>query len=569
MAGTMRASLGDVVARLDALATYAGPWQPLRDEAQLLAARVKELREREQRLDDLLVVAIVGGSGVGKSTLLNALAGDELAKTSEYRPCTSVPTVYQPPGATLTFEGWDVVTGSALEHLILVDTPDSDTIVREHRERVIEALQQCDLILICGSPEKYLDEATWSLLRPLQRERTLVCVETKAAAEVPSIKDHWIARLKEQGFEIASYFRVSARRSFDRKLRGGQPGLDEFDFDALEQYLRRELTREQVRRIKRSNAAGLLTKSLGRLQERIEARVPELEALQAKLKTLDQETRVATTEVVGRRLFRESHLWTYAIGREMSLRAKGLLGTFFRLTEAIRSLPARLAGWLPWTGRSDTGHQAAALLTEEVLFSEDIRVASDEVHSAFDANRSIVALECAKAGFTFRHDDAGFEAFVKEVERRLASLLRGRARDRVVAWSRRLTSWPLTFLLDAVPVALLAFTGYTVVADFLQGETFGGDELIHTLTVFAIVMGLEIALLSTGVRFAAWSVRRKAAGDLKLALGTGGAAFTAEREAVAEALEHARQITDLTSIASGGAPPAESRERHPAEMDHG
>ncbi len=279
MAGAMRASLGDVVTRLDSLAAYAGPWQPLRDEARLLSERVRELREREQRLDDLLVVAIVGGSGVGKSTLLNALAGDELAKTSEFRPCTSVPTVYQPPGATIKFEGWDVVTGSALEHLILVDTPDSDTIVREHRARVIEALEQCDLILICGSPEKYLDEATWSLLRPLQRERTLVCVETKAQTEVPSIREHWLGRLREQGFEVAEYFHVSARRSFDRKLRGGAPGPDEFDFERLEQYLRRELTREQVSRIKRSNAAGLLTKSLGRLTERIAARAPELEAL--------------------------------------------------------------------------------------------------------------------------------------------------------------------------------------------------------------------------------------------------------------------------------------------------
>jgi hypothetical protein len=308
-----------------------------------------------------------------------------------------------------------------------------------------------------------------------------------------------------------------------------------------------------VRRIKRSNAAGLLTKSLGRLNERIAARAPELEKLDARIKELDKETRAAASDVVGRRLFRESHLWTFAIGREMSLRSKGLLGTFFRLAEAIRSLPARLAGWLPWTGRSDTGHQAAALLTEEVLFSQDIRVASDEVRSAYDANRSVVALECAKAGFGFVHDDAGFAAFVREIESRLAGLLRGRARDRVVAWSRRFTSWPLTLLLDAVPVALIGFTGYRVVTDFFQGQTFGTDDLIHTLTVFAIVVGVEVAALSFAVRVAAWSIRRKAASDLKIALGAGNAAFAHEREAVEEALEHARRIAELTAAASGRA----------------
>jgi len=30
---------------------------------------------------------------------------------------------------------------------------------------------------------------------------------------------------------------------------------------------------------------------------------------------------------VSERLFLESHLWTYALGREMSLRAKGLVGS--------------------------------------------------------------------------------------------------------------------------------------------------------------------------------------------------------------------------------------------------
>src|SRR5688572_5058616 len=96
-------SLTDLFQRLEVFAGYSGPWAPLRQEAPLLQARLAELREREVRLDDLLVVALVGGSGVGKSTLLNALAGDELAKTSEFRPCTSVPTIYHPPGAKLPF----------------------------------------------------------------------------------------------------------------------------------------------------------------------------------------------------------------------------------------------------------------------------------------------------------------------------------------------------------------------------------------------------------------------------------------------------------------------------------
>ncbi|HEX72588.1 MAG TPA: ATP-binding cassette domain-containing protein, partial [Candidatus Hydrogenedentes bacterium] len=144
-----------LVEEIERLAAYDGPWRTLRGEAAALRRAAAELRERMDRLDDVLIVALVGGSGVGKSTLLNAIAGDQIAETSEMRPCTAVPMVYHPPGARFHFdapdaagESWKSVPRSALEHLILIDTPDSDTIVREHREAVIRTLEKCDLIIM-------------------------------------------------------------------------------------------------------------------------------------------------------------------------------------------------------------------------------------------------------------------------------------------------------------------------------------------------------------------------------------------------------------------------------------
>jgi hypothetical protein len=549
-------SLSTILARLDELASYEGPWRPLRDETPLLRTRLAELRERETRLDGLLVVALVGGSGVGKSTFLNALAGDQLAATSEYRPCTSVPAVYQPPGAAFGPEAWNRIYGSALENLIILDTPDSDTIEHEHRDMVIAALSQCDLIMLCGSPDKYLDEATWSLLRPLRDERTMVCIETKADLGTASVREHWLERLKEQGFSITDYFRVSPRRTLDRKLTGRAPADDEFDFPRLEKFLLHELSAEQVRRIKRSNAYGLLAKTLSTLIERVGSRASDLETLREALAACDKDTAKETCAIIGRRIFTEPHLWNFALGKEISLRTKGIVGTLYRVIEALRSLPARMSGWLRWTPYSGAGRQAASLLTKQSLLSDDIDIATPDLRDCYAHHLSELTLKFARAGFDHLDADAGFDTFTESVQKRLASLLRGAARDRVVARARLLTSWPMTLLADALPLAFVGYAGYRIVTSYFEGETLTGDYFLHAGAVLAMLLAAELLVLSTVARFLAWSARSRATRDLRTALLAGGAAYAPERAALDDAIERVLSVESLhRDLAAGRVEP--------------
>lgn len=544
--------LTDILDRLDAIAAYDGPWQTLKAETSLLGTRLTELREREARLDDLLVIALVGGSGVGKSTLLNALAGDELAETSEFRPCTSAPTVYHPPGARLEFPvNWRRVSGSALDALVIVDTPDSDSIVREHRDIVVDVLRQCDLIVVCGDGEKYLDEATWSLLRPLRGERSVVCVETKAS-RADSVRAHWIERLEAQKIDVAGYFRVNSLRSFDRTIAGGEPGGDEYDFPALENFLENELTRERIQRMKRSNAAGLLTKTVSALASKVGAHRDELNELEKELDEADDAMARAAFALVRQQLFAEPHLWAFALGRELNLRAKGLVGTLFRLVESARTLPTRVAAWSPLPGRARAGHRAASIMNNKETLGEGLDLVSPELDRTYAHKRSAVAMRMAEHGFDVSEQEEGYSEFYAGLNAKVGEVLGGSARARLVSRAKTLTSWPVALLCDASPLACLSVSGYIVVKKFFSGELLTASNFLHAFIVLLIILGVELFVLFVSARVAAWSVRRAACNDLRKAFSEGLIAFPHDRRSVRVAREAVTVIINLRSAAHAG-----------------
>ena len=181
------AELGELVDLLDlAVANAAGVAPPADREAAATIAVAQ--RRRRDYLGGAIVVAIAGGTGSGKSSLLNALAGREIASTSAIRPHTNQPMAWAPANdetmrALLRSMGiTQIADNDWMSSVALVDLPDIDSIVDDHRATVEDLLPHVDAVIWVFDPVKYNDPTLHDdFLSPLSGyERQFLFVLNKA-----------------------------------------------------------------------------------------------------------------------------------------------------------------------------------------------------------------------------------------------------------------------------------------------------------------------------------------------------------------------------------------------------
>lgn len=176
------------------------------------------------------LVALLGSTGAGKSSLTNALTATEVAKTGLRRPTTSTTLACvwgdgDEVAASTPLLDWLEVPnrhhvdrragGHDLSGLILLDVPDHDSVEVSHRLEMERIAEHADLLLWVTDPEKYADASLHHYLKFLAGHDAVTTVllnkaDVLPAAELEKCRRDLVRLVADDGMRSPNVLAVSA-----------------------------------------------------------------------------------------------------------------------------------------------------------------------------------------------------------------------------------------------------------------------------------------------------------------------------------------------------------------------
>ncbi len=237
-----------------------------------------------------ILVAVVGSTGAGKSTLVNSIVGERVSATGIRRPTTNSPVLACHPDDADWFaenrflptlprvrqeglarpgrDGLLVIAASAgmPKGLALLDTPDIDSVVRAHYEFAHQFLDASDLWLFVTTAARYADAPVWELLQYAKERGAALGIVLSRVPEAghSELVGHFCAMLEANGIDEADRFVIP-----ETVVAGGT--LPAEVFAPVRSWLEEAAVSEDRR-------VAVLTQTMSGVLDTFRVRVPELAA---------------------------------------------------------------------------------------------------------------------------------------------------------------------------------------------------------------------------------------------------------------------------------------------------
>ena len=536
--------------RLNSELERAPLWFPGSGLEKQCSQAIQMIEAIAERFERKLVVTIVGPSGSGKSTLLNALAGvDDLSPIGHQRPTTQQLIVFSadPNDAGQLLEAFDsqvIETRSTpaadrFEHVLLIDTPDTDsTAFKKHTPILEQIITKSDMLICVFDAEnpKRRDHVDFlaAFVRKFSGE-SLVCVLNKCdrldeaelnAQIVPDFLEHI-----RTGWQLPAdrVFCISARRNLKNPQwdAGAVPKHDFDQFKDLKQLVVNTINRagyvidrrienarqlrdfvlEQARNQLLKNRAALAD-AAGRIAR---AEKKALGDAMAGMRAYGTKQFVGLNVVVYQKLAQRwvgPMGWMVAIWARLLIFGSGVMAILRYGRPLRRMLNTMSALRRPGETQSaiadpeNEQQTAAAFRNYRIVVLEHWpQIAAALIQGGFDSSiRSVEDALSGTDGFQDRLAAIWIEALDAEIENvtgRLSGLL-------------------LQILFNIPAVGILGYCGWLTLQKFFTHSYLSGAFFMHALWAIGLILFLSFFLLQLLVRAAASTQRIAARAFAKL-----------------------------------------------------
>jgi energy-coupling factor transporter ATP-binding protein EcfA2 len=210
----------------------AGSAEVKTERAKLLSQIDDYLLPRVRRSAAPVLVALVGSTGAGKSTLVNSIVGARVSATGVRRPTTNspvlachpddidwfaennfLPTLPRVRQEGLARPGRDGLLVLAASEgmprgIALLDTPDIDSVVKAHHEFAYQFLDASDLWLFMTSASRYADGPVWEILQHARERKASLGVVLSRVPQTyrTELSQHFNAMLDANGIAAENRF---------------------------------------------------------------------------------------------------------------------------------------------------------------------------------------------------------------------------------------------------------------------------------------------------------------------------------------------------------------------------